>query len=276
MLVLLLAATSFPSVQLNNGLAMPVIAFAANVWDAATCTRATSAALAAGFKFIWSSQLVGDDCQLAQAKVLKQVPRTSVFIAGTADTQSCAGESDCYAKTAAAAAHQLDLFGAPLSMLMLDYPPSDGSCDSIRGQWRAFEEEYRAGRALSIAVSNFSPVQLECITSNTTATPPAVNQVPLSVGKSTQPIDDDAAIGGGIVAQAYSPLGSGGLASDPLLKRIGAAHNKSAAQVALKWLLTHNATIATQSTSPVHLAQDVDLFDFALSPDEMRELDAHK
>ena len=159
-------------------------------------------------------------------------------------------------------------------MLMLDYPPSDGSCDSIRGQWRAFEDEYRSGRARSIAVSNFSPKQIECIISNATATPPAANQLPLSVGKSTQPINDDLALGG-IVAQAYSPLGTGSLVSDPLLRKIGASHSKTAAQVALKWLLAHNATVATQSTSVAHLKQDVDLFDFSLTADEIRQLDAH-
>lgn len=159
-------------------------------------------------------------------------------------------------------------------MLMLDYPPSDGTCASIGGQWRAFEEEYRARRVRSIAVSNFSPEELRCIVSNASATAPAANQLSLSVGKSTQPVADDAALGGAIV-QAYSPLGSGSLASDPLLQQIGAAHNKSAAQVALKWILTHNATVATQSTSAVHLQQDVALFDFELTADEMQKLDAY-
>ena len=270
------ALSSVPSIQLNNGVSMPVLAFAANVWDASTCTSATTAALDAGFRFIWSSALVGDSCQVAQAGVLNQssIPRASLFVAGTADTQSCAGADDCYTQTKAAAAHQLSIFGAPLDMLMLDYPPSDGSCASIGGQWRAFEEEYRARRVRSIAVSNFSPEQLRCIVSNASATAPAANQLSLSVGKSTQPVADDAALGGAIV-QAYSPLGSGSLASDPLLQQIGAAHNKSAAQVALKWILTHNATVATQSTSAAHLQQDVALFDFELTADEMEKLDAY-
>ena len=267
-------ASIVPSVTLNNGVSMPVLAFAANVWDADTCASATTSALKAGFTFVWSSQLVGDACQRAQARVLNQVQRSSVFVAGTADTQSCRGEADCYTQTKAAASHQLDIFGSPLDMLMLDYPPGDGTCDSIRGQWRAFEEAYRGGQAKSIAVSNFSPTQVKCITANATATPPAANQLPLSVGKSTQPIRDDADLRG-VIAQAYSPLGTGSLASDPLLKRIGAAHGKSAAQVALKWLLTHNATIATQSTSASHLSEDVQLFDFSLTADEMRQLDAY-
>ena len=108
----LAAAGVVPSVKLNNGVSMPVLAFAANVWDAATCASATSAALSAGFTFIWSSQLVGNDCQLAQAKVLKQITRTSLFVAGTADTQSCMGEINCYAQTKAAAAQQLGIFGS--------------------------------------------------------------------------------------------------------------------------------------------------------------------
>ena len=81
----------------------------------------------------------------------------------------------------------------------------------------------------------------------------------------------------GIAVQAYSPLGSGSLAHDPLLVRIGAAHGgRSAAQVALRYIVQKNVTIATQSTSPAHLAQDVDIFAWALTPAEMAALDAHR
>ena len=64
----------------------------------------------------------------------------------------------------------------------------------------------------------------------------------------------------------------GALATDAMCKAIGANHQKSAAQVALKWLLAHNATIATQSTSAAHLSEDVQLFDFSLTADEMQRL----
>jgi diketogulonate reductase-like aldo/keto reductase len=79
-----------------------------------------------------------------------------------------------------------------------------------------------------------------------------------------------------VVVQAYSPLGSGGLLHVPLLQHIGAAHGKTAAQVALRWIYQHNATINTQSTSVTHLQQDVDIFDFSLTADEIKRLDAYQ
>ena len=105
-----------PNRTLINGVKMPILSFGANVWDAATCTNATLAALEAGFRFVWSSQLIGDDCQAAQGKAIKSsaVPREQIFISGTANTASCTSLDDCYQKTKAAAESQLSLLANPL------------------------------------------------------------------------------------------------------------------------------------------------------------------
>merc|ERR1712187_551403 len=161
----------------------------------------------------------------------------------------------------------------PLDMLMLDYPSKGAGCDGVLGQWRAFEEAYAAKKVRTIAVSNFSPEQLKCITANSSATVPSVNQMPYSVGHGADTvIADDGALG--VFVQAYSPL-SGVDSSDPLLTKIGAAHKKSWAQVALRWIAQRNATINTQSTKLSHLQEDVDIFDFTLSEAEMSQLNAH-
>tara|TARA_B110001452_G_scaffold136130_1_gene113132 strand:- start:390 stop:1247 length:858 start_codon:yes stop_codon:yes gene_type:complete len=267
-----------PSVVLNNGVSMPLLSFGANVWDAATCKTATTAAIAAGFRMIWSSQLVGGDCQTAQGQAIaaSSVPRAELFVAGTADTMECSTHDDCYSRTVVAAEAQYGFLNVTtLDMLMLDYPSGSPGCGPVTGQWRAFEELYAAKRVRTIAVSNFSPEQLQCIASNKSATVPAVNQMNFHVGSGLQVLSDDAALG--VVVQAYSALDSGGsLLSAPLLQSIGKAHSKSAAQVALKWILQHNATVNTQSTDAAYLKEDVELFDFMLSPDEMKQLDAYE
>merc|ERR1712151_1209087 len=112
--------------------------------------------------------------------------------------------------------------------------------------------------------SNFSPEQMQCISSNKTATVPAVNQMPYSVGHGSDSVISDNAKDK-IVVQAYSPLGSGELAHDNDCAKIGKSYGKSSAQVALKWILQRNVTIATQSTSLQHLKDDLDIFDFKLS-----------
>lgn len=160
-----------------------------------------------------------------------------------------------------------------LDMIMLDYPSSASGCDGVKGQWKALSEVYDAKKVHTIAVSNFSPEQLACL--NSSHVRPTVNQMQYSVGHGTDTVvADDAKYG--VVVQAYSPLGSGGLVGDPLLIKIGQAHKKSAAQVALRWIIQHNATITTQATELDYLKEDVAIYDFELSADEMKQLDAHQ
>jgi len=270
--------SSVPSVQLNNGIEMPVIAFAAETWDSKTCENATGLALQAGFRFIWSSALVGNACQMAQQSAMAKsgIPRSELFVAGTVADPTCKGATACYEQTSRGAEAQFALLQEDvLDMLMLDYP-AKANCDSIRGQWRAFEELYAAKRVRSIAVSNFSPDQLLCILQDRRSTVPVANQMPYSVGHGQDPVVADAGKYG-VVVQAYSPLGGafGPLARDPLCSSIGKHHGKSSAQVALRWILQHNVTIATQSTKLEHLQSDLALFDFQLSHEEMHQLDAY-
>jgi diketogulonate reductase-like aldo/keto reductase len=258
------------SVQLNNGVDMPVMSFAAQTWSDAVCKSATTDAITAGFRFIWSSALIGTSCQEAQGQALaaSDVDRSELFISGTVNTGYCSGLDSCYQQTLQDSNAQFTILGQDkLDMLMLDYPTQ--SCDGIAGQWKAFEELYSAGRVRSIAVSNFDSDQLACLGAN--ATVPVVNQLHFSVGSSITMIEDNAKLG--IVVQSYSPLDSGRLVHDTDCANIGSAHGKSAAQVAFKWILQHNGTVATQSTNIQHLQEDIDIFDFMLSDDEMNVLD---
>jgi len=267
------AISSEETVTLSNGVVMPKLAFGANVWDAATCKQATSDALDAGFRFVWSSALIGQDCQTAQGVAIgaSGLPRSSLFIGGTVNSGDCSDQSSCYTETKTAAEGQFTTLNvSKLDMLMLDYPSAAG-CDGITGQWKAFSELYTAGRVRTIAISNFEGDQLDCVMKGTNSVKPTVNQLSYSVGMSLDP--ENAKYG--IVEQAYSPLGSGRLATDPLLQGIGKEHNKTAAQVALRWILQHNATINTQSTNPAYLKQDADIFDFTLTDAEMAKLNAH-
>lgn len=275
----LLAARENGTVTLNNGVTMPKLAFAANVWPAGVCRNATSEALDAGFRFVWSSFLVGAECQRAQRSAIESasVPRASIFLAGTVDTQSCTSEASCLSATHAGALDQFSYLGPePLDQLMLDYPSAAG-CDGIRGQWSALTTLYRAQRVRSIGVSNFGDEQLACllpVDSTSVATVvPAVNQLRFSIGNTGPPATLEHNAAHGIWVQAYSPLGSGAILRDKDVMRIGQHHAKSAAQVALRYVLQKNVTIATQSTSPSHLREDLGLFGWDLTDDEMGVLD---
>merc|ERR1711907_844312 len=220
--------------------------------------------------------LIGQDCQAAQGAAIASsgLPRASLFISGTVNSGDCTDNAGCYTQTKTSAEAQFTTLNVTkLDMLMLDYPSSAG-CDGILGQWKAFSELYNAKKVSAIAVSNFDGDQLECVTKDQNGVKPTVNQLSYSVGMSSDIVDQNAKYD--IVVQAYSPLGNGGLASDPLLQTIGKQHNKTAAQVALRWILQHNATINTQSTNPQHLQQDAQIYDFSLTSEEMTKLDGHQ
>ena len=162
---------------------------------------------------------------------------------------------------------------------MLDYPgPTD---DCIRGQWRAFTEMQAQGQVKSLAVSNFTPKQLDLICSGPPATRPMINQLPLVVG-----YHDPGVIGAnarrGVHVQAWSPLGNGRLtrfsrdkaAIKQLCTDIGSRYGKSPFQVALRWLTQYGpASYTVEAKTAEHFREDIDIFDFTLSREEMAALE---
>ena len=155
-------------------------------------------------------------------------------------------------------------------MIMLDYPAND--CPSIQGQWAAFEQMLHNKTTKSIAVSNFTPKQLSCIPSN--ATVPAVNQLPYSVGHGSDTSVMDNKNHGNILVQAYSPLGSGSILSDKDCIAFGKIYNKTSAQIALRWIIQRNASFTTSASSLIHFQEDLNIFDFELTMNQMKVLNA--
>ena len=169
-----------------------------------------------------------------------------------------------------------------VDLMLVHWPPKDGNCEIIRETWRAMEDFLEAGKARAIGVSNFCPSSLDCLL-KTAKVVPAVNQVAYHVGIVGGP--DPGGIKSycdahGIVLQAYSPLAVGTpgaaatLINGELVTEIGKAHGKTGPQVALRWVWQHGVPLATRSTSRGHLAQNKDLFGWALSEEEMAKLDA--
>mmetsp|Transcript_5310 Transcript_5310/g.11132 ORF Transcript_5310/g.11132 Transcript_5310/m.11132 type:complete len:177 (+) Transcript_5310:787-1317(+) len=163
-----------------------------------------------------------------------------------------------------------------LDQIMLDYPGPD--CDSIRGQWSAFEEMHAQKLTKSISVSNFSAKQLDCVLEKATVKP-VVNQLPYSVAYhpgNVIPENNDR----GLLVQAWAPLGGslGGRFDNKIKKvcgQIGKKHGgKSYAQVALRWIVQNGGSFTTQSKNKDHFSEDLNIFDFELTDDEMQTLNS--
>jgi len=181
-----------------------------------------------------------------------------------------------------------------LDHLFLHMPPQDvlgphtcsgtadpaKTCAQVVDQWKVMEEYVKNGKIKSLGISNFCPDCFTCLDHAELKVKPALNQLEMHVGWGM----DMLGIWTynrkrGIVPQAYTPLGGRNGVFDPsvlhanITNRIGAAHNKSAADVALKWLTDHLIPFVVQSMNPVHLAADIDLWSWSFTLEEKFELD---
>jgi diketogulonate reductase-like aldo/keto reductase len=228
--------------------------------------------------------------------------RESVFITTKVPGCSASTPAECEASTAADIDDDLAQLGfRNVDLLLVHFPPrpfpwraDEAGCSRMRAQWRAMEAAYKAGKARAIGVSNYCPSCFECLKAPSSAAAergaphadadppatitPAVNQVQFHVGMGLDP-------GGiasycanhGVLLQAYSPLGDGRsreLISGPLVSAIGAQNGRSGVQTSLKYVAQLGYGVVTKSTNAQHLADDIDLFGWQLSPSQMRALAA--
>ena len=159
--------------------------------------------------------------------------------------------------------------------LVTRYPPVRATDKQIIETWRALENALHNNLTRAIGVSNFNASDVGVIL-NAGLTTPSVNQCELSVGYH----DDETVhfcLEHGITYEAYSPLGRGGdypgcKRNDTRIEEIATAHNKSFAQVCLRWIVQQNLTLAVSSTKESHDEENLDIFDFSLSESEMEVL----
>ena len=138
--------------------------------------------------------------------------------------------------------------------------------------WRALIEAQQAGLARAIGVSNFQPAHLRRIIDETGVTP-AVNQIELhpylqQAGLRREHADL------GIVTEAWSPLAQGLVLDDPALTSIAAEHGKTAAQIVLRWHIELGNVVFPKSVTVERLHENIDVFDFELSADELAQIEA--
>ena len=275
-----------PGAKLITGENFPTASFGLQVYDDTTAEQLTLIALELGYRNFFASVLARNQKGFARAIKKSGVPRDELFICGSVLSNQAQGFDAAYKLSARGCKENLEAFAVGgidyVDMIMLDYPGTDDA--SIKGQWKALEEMHAAGTAKTLAVSNFSPKQLDVVASVATskATMPTVNQLPYGVGfagyyngKAAEIVAENRKRG--VVVQAWSPLRKAlkGRARDACAE-IGQKYGKSAAQVGLKWIAQANggATYTTQTKSKEHFKEDLEIFDFTLTAEEIATLSA--
>ena len=154
-----------------------------------------------------------------------------------------------------------------VDLLLIHWPNDDVPYAET---FSAFQKLYDAGQVRSVGISNFSDVQVAkaCEVSEL---PICTNQVEYNVRRNRSELRDYCSERG-IVMTAHRPLAVGNLASDLMLSEIGERHGKTAAQVALRWLIQQGIITIPKSGSVPHLRENLDVFDWELTQEEMQTL----
>jgi 2,5-diketo-D-gluconate reductase A len=257
-----------PLLPLNSGTSIPQLGFGVFRVDPTDAQRVVEDALDVGYRHIDTAALYNNEEQVGAAIAASGIPREELFITtklGNPDHKS--GE------VTAAFDTSLEKLGLDYVDLYLIHWPMPANELYVQA-WRQFERFYGEHSARAIGVSNFLVPHLETLLAATDIVP-AVNQVELHPIFQQRELHDFAAEHG-IAIEAWGPLGQGkyDLFGMPAIQEIAAAHGKSPAQVVIRWHLQTGNIVIPKSNSRARMAENFDVFDFELTPDEFATLAA--
>ena len=256
--------TPAPSVHLNNGVALPQVGL--GVYQAKRgeeARRAVREALELGYRHVDTAKDYGNEREVGEAIRESGLRREEVFV-----TTKLWNDDQGYDEALAAFDASMRRLGLEvLDLYLLHWPVPGRRLDS----WRALERLAREGRVRSIGVSNFMTRHLDELLARAEIVP-AVNQI--EVSPFLQQREARAASESrGIVVEAYSPLTKGRRLDDPVVGRVAREAGRTPAQVLLRWGIQHGMVVLPKSVHPPRIAENAALFDFALPPAAMVELD---
>ncbi len=252
--------------RLNTGAEMPMLGFGVFQVPNNATAAAVGTALRAGYRSIDTATLYRNEDQVGAAIRDSGISRDELFV-----TTKVWNTDQGYDQTLRAfdvSLGRLEMEFVDLYLIHWPLPARDRYVDT----WRALEKLYADGRARAIGVSNFQIAHLERLLGETGVVP-AVNQVELhpylAQGALREYQDAHS-----IVTEAWSPIGRGGpLLADPVVTAIAADHGKSSAQVVLRWHVQNRIVAIPRSVTPSRIAENIDIFDFELTADQMAALD---
>lgn len=250
-----------PNVSLSDGVEIPQVGFGVFQVPADDTQRAVEAALEAGYRHIDTAAAYRNERGVAAGIAASGPRREEIFI-----TTKLWNSEQGFDSTLAAfdkSIERLDTEQVDLYLIHWPIPSRDLYLDT----WRAFERIHAEGGARSIGVSNFRVADLERL-AREAETMPTINQIEL------HPLLQQEELRAwhtahGIVTEAWSPLAQGEILEDGTLLTIAAHHEKTVAQVILRWHLQLGNVAIPKSVTPERIRANLDLFDFELSEDDL-------
>jgi 2,5-diketo-D-gluconate reductase A len=253
-----------PDVTLNNGVRMPQLGFGVFQVGDDEARAAVATALECGYRSIDTAALYGNEHGVGVAVSASGIPREELFV-----TTKLWNADQGAGRVLPAFERSIDKLGLDYVDLYLIHWPVP-SRDRFVETWEAFQGLYAEGRMRAIGVSNFTPPQLTRLLEET-AVVPAVNQVELHPGFQ-QPELRAFHREHGIATEAWSPLGQGAALTHPVITRLAERHEKTPAQVVLRWHLDLGNVVIPKSVTPGRIRENFSVFDFALTPEDARQI----
>ena len=265
-----------PALTVDNGVTMPALGLGVFQTPPDETRDAVRAALDAGYRHIDTAAAYGNEREVGEAIRDSGVDRSDIFIETKIWISDYGYEETLHGFEKSAAklgVEQIDL------LILHQALPS--AFDRTLEAYRALEMLLSDGKVRAIGVSNFMVDHLTALLERAGVVP-AVNQIeqhPYFPQADVQAFGEEH----GILAQAWSPIGGitfyrdsghSSALEDPVIGKIARAHHKTPAQVMLRWGIQHGRSVIPKSTKPERIAENIDVFDFELTSDEMAAIDA--
>lgn len=260
------------SYTLSNNVTIPELGF--GTWqtpDGDVAVASVKKALEVGYRHIDTAQGYKNEASVGQAIKESGIPREELFL-----TTKLWNANHSYDLVMSSFEESLEKLQTDYIDLFLIHWPNpvafrDNWQTANAETWRAFEELYQAGKIKAIGVSNFLPHHFEELKKTATIFP-MVNQIFLAPGELQEEVvtysqEHD------VLLEAYSPLGTGKIFDVPEMKALAEKHQKSIAQVALRWSLQHGFLPLPKSVTPSRIEENIHVFDFELSEEDMKTID---
>ena len=267
--------TKIPNYKLNNDVEIPVIGF--GTWqmkEGKECFDAVAHALKSGYTHIDTAAIYKNEKSVGDAIKESKIPREDLFITTKVWNTDRGYEETKKALNVSLEKLQMDYVDLYLIHWPVPIDHKDNWEEINKQTWLAMEEALEEGKVKAIGVSNFMPHHLDALL-KTAKVIPAINQLYLN------PSDAQEAVVKhnkelNILSEAYSPLGSGSIFKVEYLSEMADKYHKSVAQVVLRWSIQKGFLPIPKSVTPERIEENLNIFDFELSDDDMKILDGLK
>ncbi len=256
-----------PNIRLNNGVEIPQFGFGVFQVKPEDTAKTVQSAFDAGYRHIDTAQMYQNEQEVGQAIAAAGIPRDELFVTTKLNNDSHGAD-----KTATAFDESLRKLGLDHVDLFLIHWPRPGENKYVE-TWGAFEKIASNGGARAIGVSNFQVPHLERLAAET-GTVPAINQIELHP---YLPQNELRAYhqAHGIATEAWSPIGGqgGDLLHEQSIAGLAEKYGRSPAQIVLRWHIQLGNIVFPKSTTPSRIVENIDVFDFELSADDVTTID---